>query len=253
VPKLLAHGDCQREAYFITDLLGAPLTRVFERIEAGPADEKGTSLCIIGRLMVRRLKALHESGFVHCDISPENIVLGSSPEHSNGTTQYGLYLMDLEHAQKYPGGRAVGGDCGCAEWSSIRSADGGERLPEDDLESLGWVLMHGLCGELPWFPWLTIAYKDWDSQWTRHQVIKQVQAAKSQFLAGGWKAFSCRKAVKMPQQLLSFIPACCPEGAKPGKPDYAALLAVLGGTGDATGEEAEREDVHQLTKLLAGL
>eukprot|EP00408_Alexandrium_pacificum_P024460 CAMPEP_0171182112 /NCGR_PEP_ID=MMETSP0790-20130122/14602_1 /TAXON_ID=2925 /ORGANISM="Alexandrium catenella, Strain OF101" /LENGTH=625 /DNA_ID=CAMNT_0011647061 /DNA_START=49 /DNA_END=1926 /DNA_ORIENTATION=- len=251
VPKLLAHGDCQREPYFITEILGSPLTRLFTSLDAGAAAQRWTSLCVVGRLALRRLKALHDCGFVHCDISPDNIALGVSREQSNGSTQFGLYLVGLEHAQKYPGGRALGSEVGSTEWSSIRSADGGERLPEDDLESLGWVLMNGLLGDLPWFPWLTAAYKDWDSQWTRHQAVKQAQAAKARFLEGGYRAFSSRKLVKMPVELAGFIPAC--RGAQAGKPDYAALFALLGGGADAAGDAAEKEDVEQFTKLLAGL
>lgn len=251
VPKLLAHGESQREPYFVTELLGSPLSRVFTGLDAGAAEQRWPSLCVMGRLVLRRLQALHGCGFVHCDVSTENIALGVSREQSNGSTCFGLYLVDFEHAQKHPGGRALGSDCGSAEWSSIRSANGGERTPEDDLEALGWVLMNGFFGDLPWFPWLTAAYKEWDSQWTRHQAVKQAQVAKQQFLAGGWKAFACRKSLKVPAELADFIPAC--QKSTPGKPDYAKLFALLGGGADAASAEAEREDIQQFTKLLAGL
>uniref|UniRef100_A0A7S4VVV6 Casein kinase I n=1 Tax=Alexandrium monilatum TaxID=311494 RepID=A0A7S4VVV6_9DINO len=251
LPKLLAHGDCQREPYFVTELLGSPLSRVFQCLDG--SDRKWPALRVIGRLVLRRLQALHACGFVHCDISPENIVLGRARESAGGGPLLTLYLVDFEHAQKYPGGRALGVDASSAEWSSIRSGDGGERLPEDDLEALGWVLTNGLLGDLPWFPWLAAAYKDWDSQWTRHQAAKQVQSAKTHFLNGGWRALSSRKAVKMPVELSGFIPACRPENAVPGKPDYTSLMALLGGSRDVGSEEAEQDDLRQLTEHISEL
>mmetsp|Transcript_86159 Transcript_86159/g.238822 ORF Transcript_86159/g.238822 Transcript_86159/m.238822 type:complete len:634 (+) Transcript_86159:70-1971(+) len=250
LPKLLAHGESQGEPYFVTALLGSSLGRVFQSLDSGPAERRWSTLRVFGRLVVRRLQAFHALGYVHCDVSPENIVLGRA-EGTNGSARYTLYLVDFEHTQKYPGGMRLPGDCGSAEWSSIRSGDGGERAPEDDLEALGWVLMNGFFGDLPWFSWLSMSYKDWDSQWTRHQTLKQVQLAKAHFLKTGWRAFSCRKSVKMPAELANFIPACRPDGAEPGKPDYDSLLALLGGSKELSCEEAEQRDLGELMEHIA--
>lgn len=255
VPRLLAHGDSQREPYFITELLGSRLTKVFQVLHESSisADKRWQAISVIGRLALRRLEALHTRGFVHCDISPENIVLGRAGESAEGSPLYTLYLMDFEHVQKYPGGRALPIDCGSAEWSSVRSAEGGERLPEDDLEALGWVLMSGHLGDLPWFSWLTAAYKDWESQWTRHQVVRQVQKEKTQFLEAGWKSFCGRKALRMPKELAGFIPACHPGSEAGAKPDYASLISLLGGSPDLSVEEAEKADISCFTEHLSML
>ncbi|CAK0831367.1 unnamed protein product [Prorocentrum cordatum] len=146
-----------------------------------PLDRKWAALRVVGRLALRRLQRLHELGFLHRDVSPENILLG----RARGSDEATLYLIDYEHAQKYPGGgRAAESDVGSVEWSSIRSADGGEPRPIDDVEALGWVLLHGMFGRLPWFDWLARAYKDYDwdadSKWSRVQAIRQAQLAKAE-------------------------------------------------------------------------
>jgi len=252
LPRLLATGDSQGQPYFVTELLGSSLSKVFQSLHSRPSLGRWPILRVIGRLVLRRLEALHSCGYVHCDISPENIVLGRARSDGQDTDpQFALFLVDFEHAQKFPRGRSLGLDCGSAEWSSIRSGDGGERLPEDDLEALGWVLVNGLLGDLPWFPWLTMAYKDWDSRWTRYQVVRQVQRAKVRFLRGGWRVLGCRRSIHVPAELLSFIRGCCPPAS--GKPDYALLTALLGGSAGFNRQEAEREDLRQFVQLVRPL
>jgi len=256
VPKLLAHGDSQREPYFVTELLGSSLGKVFQHLEAGPSERRWPVLRVMGRLLVRRLQALHGCGFLHCDISPENVVLGRARAEGSdaGSQLLALYFVDFEHAQRYPGAKKAGIDVGSIEWSSIRSGDGGEPLPQDDLEAVGWTLLNGLLGDLPWFSWLSAAYKDWESQWTRYQAVKQVQLAKTSFITkGGWKSFCSRKGVKMPEELTSFFHACRPDGGATGKPDYGSLVALLGGKREQGTNKDEREDLGLLTESLSSL
>merc|ERR1719282_1653445 len=108
--------------------------------------------------MLRRFEALHKCGYVHCDVSLGNILLGCH----NGPQEYSPHIVDFGLARPYPGGGPMSGDLGSAEWSSIRSAEGGERRPEDDLEALGWVLANGMFETLPWFLHLSQCYQQWD-------------------------------------------------------------------------------------------
>jgi len=214
----------------------------------------------------------------HCDISPENIVFGPPPALPPGpnTPLFSPYLVDFGHAQRFPSGtRLVAGDAGSIEWSSIRSARGGEPLPEDDLQALGWVLLHGSFGDLPWFKWLSRAYKDWDSRFTRDQMVRQAQQAKIQLLKEGWASFGSSKG-KVPEDLHKFICACCPGGSLPELEDgvhhhgdtkvqepasktaragldYSALVELLGGSADMSQAAAEEQDLRQLTASLLPL
>lgn len=249
VPRLIDHGIYDGQPYLVTDLLGSTLSSVFELISHQPPAARWPSLRLIGRLVVRRLQALHASGFVHCDMSPDNVLVGHAPHGGKDSPRLTLLLIDFELAQRCPGGKRLEPDQGSAEWSSIRSAEGGERLPEDDLEAVGWVLLNGLTGALPWFEWLQAAYKDWDSKYVRRQATRQVQRAKMLILEEGWVALS-KKPLKLPEDLARFLCACRqprPEGRS--LPDYEGLLGVLGQEAGLAAGEADRRDLLEFVAL----
>jgi len=254
LPELLSFGNHQRQAYVATELLGSPLTKVFPHLQGKPSDKRWGFLAALGRLVVRRLQALHACGLVHCDVSPENIVLGPHPR-SRDTRAAGFapFLIDFGLAQRHPGGPRLASGKGSVEWSSVRSADGGEPSPDDDLQALGWVLLTGLLGTLPWFKWLGWAYREWGSRWTRDQAVRQVQQAKLRLLEEGWASLRPLAAGgPVPEELGLFLRAC--HAAEPGRaPDYAALLALLGAEPGLSLQEAEERDLGELAERLAQL
>lgn len=256
---MLMHGIKDGETFIVMELLGMSLGKLFELLEDQTVAQRWRAMCVLGRLLLRRLRAFHRVGYVHCDISPENILLKDDNDGQEGPPCITPYIIDFEHAKKRTDGKKLGFDCGSAEWSSVRSAEGLEPLPEDDLEAVGWVLMHGVCGTLPWFKWLNDAYKDWhESTWTRQQVIRQVQRAKVRLLAEGWRSLGYQKSFTMPSDLVRFIRACRPGDATgqfpPGRPDYATLFTLLGGQpeeSDETVAEAEQHDLRLLSDIVA--
>jgi len=254
MPKLLASGMFQSKSYLVTELLGSTLTKIFARIHSRPLRQRWLALRVIGRLMVRRLQAFHACGFVHCDMSPENVLLGRPQGDAGvGGARVALYLIDFELAQKYPGGNKVEGNVGSSEWSSIRSADVVERIPEDDLEALGWVLFNGLIGALPWFDWLGAAYRDWESKWTRAQAVRQVQRAKRRVLEDSPRAAGWRRSVGMPEELLAFLRLCRSMSERPGHTTYTPLASLLGGDAKLSDQEAERRDLDHFSKHVLPL
>jgi len=168
LPGVLETGEHDGQPYFVMPLLGTTLSIIFGRLEGHPLRDRWAAIRIIGRMLLRRCEVLHRLGYVHCDVAPYNVLLGPRKRRGGRTDVEGdgvnsddvsLYLIDFGTARKYPGGGDVEGDVGSMEFSSIRSALGGERKPEDDLEALGWVLLTGLFGDLPWFEWLEDHYK----------------------------------------------------------------------------------------------
>jgi len=247
LPKLYCTGMYNCQHYIVTELLGSTLSKVLQRLDDHAFSKRWHALRIIGRLLVRRFEALHKIGFVHCDVSPENVLLGRTQgPHQRNT----LYLIDFELAKKYPGGSKVEGSIGSAEWSSIRSADTCDRLPEDDLEAIGWMLMSGLYGSLPWYDWLGAAYKDWESKWTRERAMKQVQRAKLKLLNEGWQAFGYKSRQRIPQELIKFIRSCASPKGSPYLPDYTSFVGYLGGNPHQSVEEAESQDLAQFQEYV---
>mmetsp|Transcript_41411 Transcript_41411/g.93384 ORF Transcript_41411/g.93384 Transcript_41411/m.93384 type:complete len:530 (-) Transcript_41411:6-1595(-) len=237
--------------YLVTDLLGSTLTKVFERLLDEPVECKWRALCIIGRLMLRRLEAVHSCGYVHCDISPENFLLGPAKLGSSGGG-VAPYLIDFGLARKYPDGEPLEGDKGSAEWNSIRSAKGGNRLPQDDLEALGWMLAFGFCGGLPWCEWLLTAYdNNFKLKHVRENVIKRVTKAKIQLLQDGWTGFGDKW--KVPDNLDQFVRVCQNEDDITHLLDYGKLAKLLGAREHVSRKESELEDLRQFQEHVAPL
>jgi len=252
VARLIDSGKYDGHLYMVTELLGSTFTKVFSRLQqALPLEQRWDALSIIGRMLVRRLKALHDAGHVHCDISPENILLGHVHCEGEATPFCAPFFIDFGLARKYPDGGVLDGQFGSAEWNSISSADDIERRPEDDLEALGWVMLTGLFGALPWMDWLTKAYPDWKTPSTRNGVLRRVQRAKIQLLEAGWDSLEgWASFAQVPRQLDSFLRECRSSEAPPGQPDYSYLLALLGCNPDLRTQEAEDEDLRQFRESI---
>lgn len=108
----------------------------------------GTVLAI-GLQLLDRIEMLHEAGFVHRDIKPDNMLMG-------GTHPRTVYLIDVGLAKRYAGedghipprrGLQL---VGTLRYASAGSHKGMEQSRRDDIESIGYVLVYFLAGRLPW-------------------------------------------------------------------------------------------------------
>lgn len=249
-PLLLDAGEHAGKRYLVMPLLGTSLDAVFQRLSLHVASLRWGALRVIGRLVLRALWKLHRRGFVHCDVSPHNIVLGqrryAPGGHKDGMLGEAvtLHLVDFGCARCWPGGGAAAGDEGSMEFSSVRSAAGGERGPEDDIEALAWMLVYGVCGTLPWFPWLNEFYQLKHSlkDFKRPRLLEHVAAAKRAFLREGAAAFGeeWSHLGRVPAQLESFLQACCAQEERScGEevPDYSLFLQLLADDCDKVDDE----------------
>jgi len=260
LPRVWASGVSEGQYYVVTDLLGSPLTKVFERlvdVDNQSLESRWRALCIIGRMMLRRLEAIHKCGYVHCDMSPENVLLGPA-QLGSVSTRNGVapYLIDFGLARKHPDGNPLSGDHGSAEWSSIRSADGGNRLPQDDLEALGWMLAFGFCGGLPWCEWLNKAYEDWDMRSVRENIVRRVRDAKINLLQEAWKTSYGDKwkiLAEVPSNLDKFIRTCRSQDDITKMLNYDLLAKLLDAKEDLSPRESELEDLRQYQEHVAPL
>ena len=111
---------------------------------------KTTSM--LGYQMVYILQYIHDRHIIHRDIKPDNFVMGAKRYNDR------LYILDFGLAKKYRSSRTLiqypyikkKKLTGTARYASIHALEAYEQSRRDDLESVGYVLMYFLRGELPW-------------------------------------------------------------------------------------------------------
>lgn len=138
-----------RHNVLVTDLLGASLDSLLSL--NGRSFSLKTCL-MLGDQLLERLEALHELGYVHRDLKPQNILMGRGEgAHMPHLIDFGLSKRfqnaeNMRHIE-YRENKAVVGTPSFASTGAMKGCEQGRR---DDLESLGYVLVFLLRGSLPW-------------------------------------------------------------------------------------------------------
>jgi len=244
--QLLHWGFHAGKPHAVMELLGWEVTRLLGYLERSPLQQRWRAVRVVGRMVLRGLEAMHRCGYVHCDVSPLNILLGRA---RGSPAMAAAYLIDFGAAQRYPGGVALGPWHGTTEFASARTAAGGARVREDDLEALGWTMAFLLFGGLPWMPWLRedlsgLAPAEYREH--RERLRERVRAAKSQLLHEGWGSLGPEWARlrEVPEDLDGFMQACRTATTPPEQPDYPLLARLLGQQRGLDSAAAEHEDLR---------
>lgn len=136
-----------RYQVLVMEYLGNSLDFLFHHRCQGKFSAKTTVM--LGIQMLDLISCLHSCGYIHRDIKPDNFLMGF------GQHCHDVYLIDLglakrfkdkAHIKEQDGNKLVG----TARYASINSHIGVELSRRDDLESLGYLLVYFLNGELPW-------------------------------------------------------------------------------------------------------
>ena len=110
------------------------------------------TVAMLGYQMVNILQYIHDRHIIHRDIKPDNFVMGAKEDNAK------LYILDFGLAKKYRSSRTLiqypyikkKKLTGTARYASIHALEAYEQSRRDDLESVGYVLMYFLRGNLPW-------------------------------------------------------------------------------------------------------
>ena len=148
IPFIKSYGFSGSYNVLVMQLLDKSLEDLFNRL--GKFSIKTTAM--LGYQMVNILQYIHDKHIIHRDIKPDNFVMGAK-EHNDK-----LYLLDFGLAKKYRSSRTLVQYpyikkkklTGTARYASIHALEAYEQSRRDDLESVGYVLMYFLRGELPW-------------------------------------------------------------------------------------------------------
>lgn len=149
IPRIYWCGEVGSFNAMVMELLGPSLWDHFRKC-GRLLSLKTVLMC--GDQMIQRLQLSHERGILHRDIKPHNFLVGRGWRSSQ------IYLVDFGLSKTYMDkhGKHIAfkdgrkGLTGTARYTSINNHLGIEPTRRDDLEGVGYVLVHMVRGSLPW-------------------------------------------------------------------------------------------------------
>ena len=146
IPKIISYGISGKYNILVETLLGKSLYEMRIKNKFTLKD-----ICMIAIQIINRLKFIHSKNVIHCDIKPQNFLIG----HSDPSI---IYICDFGISQKYRSdlsGKHIKMTKSNKKkyltlfYSSVNSLFGYQQSRRDELESLGYILLH-LNKDLPW-------------------------------------------------------------------------------------------------------
>lgn len=106
---------------------------------------------MLAEQMIKSIEFVHSRRVIHRDIKPQNFALGpNSLDHFIYILDFGLAQNFMDKDFKHILNKNNKGFAGTARFASIKTHEKFEQSRKDDLESLSYVLIYFLRGNLPW-------------------------------------------------------------------------------------------------------
>ena len=142
----------EQDKILIMDYLGPNLDIIMNKLPSDNNIKKFTTKTSLMIMIqgIERLKSLHEKGIIHRDLKPENFVIGPKKKERI------IYLIDFGLSKKIsndkilPTIKADRNIIGTMRYISMNTHQGYEQGRRDDLESLFYIIIYFMKGELPW-------------------------------------------------------------------------------------------------------
>jgi len=147
VPTLIWHGMYKQYGVMALELQGMNLSDLYEL--CGREFTLKTAIYILIECLLC-IKEIHGKGIAHRDIKPQNFILNRNPCSNR------IHVIDFGLSSWF---RTAMGEhipfskcspVGTARYASINNHRGVHQTRRDDLESIGYMVIFFLKGELPW-------------------------------------------------------------------------------------------------------
>jgi len=155
IPKIAWIGEYKKYKLMVMELLGPSLDKFFIYCQRKFSP---ITTAMIGIEMVKRIQYIHSRGFLHRDIKPNNFMLGKFSKNLEYVNDKTVYVIDFglskeyidfeteEHLPFKDGRRFIG----TPRYASIGTHLGYRQSRRDDLESIAYILIYFMLGDLPW-------------------------------------------------------------------------------------------------------
>jgi serine/threonine protein kinase len=102
--------------------------------------------------MISRVEFMHQQNFLHRDMKPDNFLMGLNSRRAQ------VYMIDFGLSKRYKDPKTglhipykdTKSLTGTARYASVNVHCGVEQARRDDLESIGYIILYFLKGNLPW-------------------------------------------------------------------------------------------------------
>ena len=149
IPEIEMYSSTNEYNILVMEFLGKSLIYYLKKFKYFSVK----TVCMLGEQILSILEYIHDHHIVHRDIKPDNFCMGLN----NYKSKY-VYIIDFGLAKKYRSSVSLIHNplinkrrlIGTPRYASINALKGYEQSRRDDLESLGYVLIYFLKGELPW-------------------------------------------------------------------------------------------------------